>query len=264
MAQCTYHPEKKGTATCPTCSQPICDMCRLQGNSLRCGTCQSNYQKGGEQPGGKRDRVQCHNHQGVPTDQRCVTCRKPYCAACLNGASKCFNCALAEPVAAPRNSRPASKGAPAKKGTTGKQPAKGTGKLKKGKGKAKADVPWPVIGGVAGLVLAVGLAAMLMKPKPVKPYVVKGPMKVAIVAPAAGRSLSGPQVIKLKVTSPGDIEKVELTVDGKYWDKLKAPPFQSDWPTSLLPNGSHTIAAKAIYKNKKSVSDKRVVRTFNR
>lgn len=263
MAQCTYHPDKKGTASCPTCSQPICDRCRLQGNSLRCGTCQSNYQKGGDQPGGKPHRVQCTNHQGVPCDQRCVSCRKPFCAACLNGQSKCFNCALAQPAAAPtRGGRPGA--GPAKKGTTGKLQAKGTGKLKKAP--PKKDPPWALIGGgAAGVLVVVGLAAMLMaKPKPVKPYVVKGPMQVAIVAPATGRAVSGPQVIKLKVASAKDIERVELTVDGKYWDKLKAPPFESDWPTSLLANGNHTIVAKAIYKNKKSVLTKRVVRTLNR
>jgi hypothetical protein len=263
MAQCTYHPDKKGTAQCPTCTQPICDRCRLQGNSLRCGTCQSNFQKGGNEPG-KPQRVQCTNHQGVPCDQRCVTCRKPYCAACLNGQSKCFNCALAAPAPAPAKGPRPSSGAPPRKGTTGKLQPKGTGKLKK-KG-AKQDLPWPLIGGAAGVVV-VGLivvGAVMMKPKPTKPYVVKGPMQVAITAPATGRAVSGPQVIKLKVASSADIERVELTVDGKYWDKIKAPPFQSDWPTSLLANGNHTIVAKAIYKNKKSVQAKRVVRTLNR
>ncbi|MOA58290.1 hypothetical protein D3C78_1826630 [compost metagenome] len=88
-------------------------------------------------------------------------------------------------------------------------------------------------------------------------------MKVAIVAPSANQPLRGPQVIKLQVATAKDLERVEITVDGKYWDKLKAPPFESDWPTSLLKNGPHTIEAKAIYKNKKAVTDKRVVRTRN-
>ena len=61
-----------------------------------------------------------------------------------------------------------------------------------------------------------------------------------------------------------DVERVELTVDGKYWDKLKKPPFESDWPTSLLTDGNHTIVAKAVYKDKRAVSAKRVVRTRNR
>jgi Bacterial Ig domain len=269
--QCYYHPDKRGTASCPTCNQRICDRCRLQGNSLRCGTCQSNFQKGGEDPGGKRERVQCANHAGVPTDTRCVTCRKPYCAACLNGASKCFNCALAAP-------KPAASPGKRGKGAATKKDGKGTGKLAaKGAGKAKGkpNLPWPAIrsrgahfvyGGVLAGLLVAGLVAMLLlKPgKPPKPYKVTGPMKVAIVGPSDTRPLSGPQVIKLQVASPNEIERVELTVDGKYWDKLKQPPFQSDWPTSLLTNGKHTIVAKAVYKDKRAVSAKRVVRTLNR
>ena len=257
QVQCYYHPDKRGTASCPNCNQRICDRCRLQGNSLRCGHCQSVFQKGGEDAG-KRARVQCANHTGVPTDTRCQTCRKPFCAACLNGASKCFNCALAQP----KEPGPA-KGGPKKKGApTGKLQAKGTGKLK---AKPKGGPNLPLIGGaVAGVVVA-GLAAMLLlKPAPPpKPYQVSGPMKVAIVAPSADAPLRGPQVIKLQVASVKDIERVEITVDGQYWDKLKAPPFESDWPTSLLKNGSHTIEAKAVYKNKKAVTAKRVVRTRN-
>lgn len=256
--QCYYHPEKRGTASCPTCNQRICDNCRLRGNSLRCGTCQSHFQKGGEDPA-KRPRVQCANHNGVPTDTKCVTCRKPYCAACLNGANKCFNCALAQPKeAAPKKGGPRRKGAP-----TGKLAAKGTGKLKAAP--KKAGTPWFAVGGGLTIALLIGLIVMvLLKPaKPPKPYKVTGPMKVAIVAPAAQAPLRGPQVIKLQVASPKEIERVEITVDGKYWDKLKKPPFESDWPTSLLKNGNHTIVAKAVYKDKRAVTAKRVVRTRN-
>lgn len=252
--QCYYHPEKRGTASCPTCNQRICDNCRLRGNTLRCGTCQSNFQKGGEDPS-KRPRVQCTNHTGVPTDTKCVTCRKPYCAACLNGANKCFNCALAQPKEEAPKRR---KGAP-----PGKPPARGAGKPR---GPArKQEPPWIAIGSGLAVALAIGLVVvLLMKPsKPPAPYKVTGPMKVAIVAPATTGSLRGPQVIKLQVASPGELTHVEITVDGKYWDKIKKPPFQSDWPTSLLKNGNHTIVAKAVYKDKRAVSAKRVVRTRN-
>lgn len=272
--QCYYHPEKRGTASCPNCSQRICDQCRLQGNSLRCGTCQSHFQKGGEDPA-KRQRVQCANHAGVPTDTRCQTCKKPYCAACLNGQNKCFNCALAAPKetgggsrggarGGARSGKPGAKGAAGKKGAkTGKLQAKGTGPLA---AITQGGLPLPLIGGVVAGVLVVGLAAMLLlKPaKPPKPYKVTGPMSVAIVGPSASKPLRGPQVIQLKVASPNDLDRVELTVDGKYWDKLKKPPFESDWPTSLLNDGNHTIVAKAVYKDKRAVSAKRVVRTRNR
>jgi hypothetical protein len=71
-------------------------------------------------------------------------------------------------------------------------------------------------------------------------------------------------VITLKVASEDDLEKVEVTVDGKYWARLKEPPFQTDWPTSLIRNGRHTLVATAYYKNKKKTTDKRVVTTRNR
>ena len=114
MANCYYHPDARGSATCPDCRMNICDKCRLNGNGTRCMSCQSEINKGGKEDT-RAKRTMCTNHEGVPTDTNCKQCRKPHCAACLNGASLCFRCGMAGPrpqteqasrPRAPRRSRP--------------------------------------------------------------------------------------------------------------------------------------------------------------
>lgn len=259
MAQCHYHPEKRGSANCPTCKHHICDNCRMRGTSERCMTCHSDHSRGGAE-GTRAKREMCQNHPDVPSDMRCVRCRKIHCPACLNGATKCFRCALLP--------APGTEGA--KKGT-GKLKGAGTGKLKGGgTGPLRKGQPFWMThrfkqgaGGV--LVLVVGFFALktvapmagldipgLGRPAKPKPYA--GPAKIEIVGPAAGRPLRGNQVLKFKVAAQDHLERVEVTVDGKYWERLKAPPFESDWPTQIFKNGSHVVMAKAVYKGGKKVA----------
>lgn len=250
MSKCYYHPEKRSSATCPTCSQPICDRCRLNGTSQRCASCQTLHNKGGNPQGASRT-PRCGNHKDIPTELRCGGCRKPYCPACLNGQNRCFNCAMSRPSATTTKESPK----PLKGG--------GTGKLKGG-GRRKPSLSLAPLGAGVALVLVftAGLFGLSHhKKKGAEP--VHGPLGVAIVAPHAHAVLSGPQVITLKLASPQELDRVELTVDGKYWDKLKAPPFSSDWPTSLLRNGAHEIVAKAIYRDQRAVTARCAVVTRN-
>lgn len=259
MSQCHYHPDKRGTATCPNCQQPICDRCRLNGTSQRCAACQTQHNKGSGDPS-KRKGVRCANHADIPTDLRCAQCKKPHCPACLNGAQRCFQCALAGPAPGPAGPRSGKRkaGAPGKKGAKGK-----------GRGKAASApalelprwLPW----GVAAIVLVGALAAGLAlrpKPKPLGP--VRGPLGVSIGAPAPHSRLTGPQVLRFKVRSARDLRRVEVTIDGKYWDKLKQPPYQSDWPTSIFPNGRHTVRAVAVYRDGQKATTQAVYTTRNR
>jgi hypothetical protein len=252
MANCAYHPDKRGTGTCPECKEHICDRCRLNGTSARCGTCQTKISKGTE------DRSRCDNHKDIPTDTKCGGCRKFFCAACLNGQRKCFNCAM-KPVAPPPDPRQRrSRGTGSLKGATK------TGKLKKPAPVAR-EFPVKIVAGVGAVVLMVGLGfgamTLLKKPEPQAAY--SGPAQVAILAPGAG-PIRGGTFIKLRVASPKDVDRVEVTIDGKYWERFKKPPFNTHWPTSLFKNGDHTIQAKVIYRGgaKQAVAKKRV-RTWN-
>ena len=144
----------------------------------------------------------------------------------------------------------AKKGAPAgKKGAKGKKAAGPTIAL--------------IAGGVGALALVGGLAWFFLSPGGDTEGGAMGPAKVSITGPKSAGPLKGLQVITLNVASPTEIQKVEVTVDGKYWQKFKAPPFKTDWPSSLVKNGKHTIEATAEYKNGTKVSDKKTVTVKN-
>ena len=69
MANCHYHPESRGSATCPTCREHICDKCRMNGTPERCMSCQRIHAKGGAE-GSRPVREMCTNHADVPVDER--------------------------------------------------------------------------------------------------------------------------------------------------------------------------------------------------
>ncbi len=239
----------------------------MRGTSDRCMTCHSVHAKGGAEAG-RPKREFCLNHPDSPSDMRCVRCRKIHCPACLNGATKCFRCALL-----PERGEKGT--GQLKGGGTGKLKGGGTGHLR------RAKVPFyrthgfkQVAGGVVVLVgcffalKTVAPMAGLNIPgfgrrAPAKVYA--GPAKIEFVSPAAGRSLTGNQLIKFKLAAADQVERVEVTVDGKYWERLKAPPFQSEWQTQIFKNGQHTVMAKAVYKGgKKVATTQRRFKTTNR
>jgi hypothetical protein len=203
---------------------------------------------------------------------RCVRCKKVHCPACLNGAMKCFRCAL-KPEPGEGKGTGSLKG----KGGTGSLKGKGgTGALR------RPTIPiWrrqgvsQVIGTVAllgvcfGVMKVAGPAMGLNIPgfsggkSGGKAFM--GTAKIEFLAPAAGKVLTGNQLIKFKVASADDVDHVAVTVDGKYWERLKEPPFESEWQTQIFKNGAHTISAKAVYRGgKKTATASRKVKTKNK
>lgn len=254
MANCAYHPDARGTATCPTCQKFICDRCRLNGNSQRCGTCQSVWSKGGTDDA-RTKRTMCLNHAATPTDMFCKSCRKPHCVACLNGAKQCFRCAMS-----------------ASKSPTGSLKAAGTTKLEPPKERRRLNLPprtLATVGGGLALVAVVGLALAGHhgggQDGDEKPFL--GTSGVSITSPS-GKVLHGPQVIKLDVRSRQAVEKVNLTIDGKYWDKWPKDEggnkFESDWPTGVFKNGTHEVIATVYYRGgRRMAADKKRFVTRN-
>lgn len=231
-------------------------------------TCQSAHAKGGAD-GQRAKREMCQNHPDVPADMRCVRCRKIHCPACLNGATKCFRCALLPEKNAQGTGQ-------LKKGGTGKLKGGGTGMLRQ-----PAGLPFyrthafkQVAGGV--LVLAGCLGALKVvapmagldlpffgKKVAARPYA--GPARIEIVSPGAGKALTGNQVLKFRLAAADQVERVEVTVDGKYWERIKAAPYESEWQTQIFRNGSHTVMAKAVYRGGKKVATaQRRYKTKNR
>lgn len=268
MAQCHYHPDARGSANCPSCKHHICDKCRMRGTPERCMTCHSVHAKGGAESS-RPKREMCQNHPDVPSDMRCVRCRKIHCPACLNGATKCFRCALLPD----KNEKGTGQ---LKGGGTGKLKGGGTGMLNH-RGKLPFHRTHAFKQAVGGVLVLVGcyLALKTVAPMaglnipgfsrkaPAKAYA--GPAKIEIVSPGAGRALSGNQLLKFKLAAADQVDRVEVTVDGKYWERVKAPPFESEWQTQIFKNGQHTVMVKAVYKGgKKIATAQRRFKTTNR
>lgn len=211
-------------------------------------TCHAAHSKGSG-----TQREICTNHPGTPATEKCTRCRKPHCPACLNSAKMCFRCALLPPA-----------GEGAKRGT-GKLKARGTGALKKPKA-SLLDKPG-IKQGLSGLSLVLVLAGVWWGGGPdfyglnkhaLPPYT--GPGAVAITSPKSGTTLKGTQRIKIQVGAPQHLEKLELTVDGKYWQRFTAPPFETEWETQIFKRGTHVLVAKAYYRGGKRVVVSKPVR----
>lgn len=165
------------------------------------------------------------------------------------------------PPAAPKPKRPPGAKKPA--GAAGAK--KGAPAAKKGaKGKKASGPPVALIaGGVGALALVGGLAWFFMGGQGGETGAAMGPAKVAITGPKSAGPLKGLQMITLQVASPDEIKTVEVRVDGKYWAKFKAAPFKTEWQSSLVKNGKHSIEAVAEYKNGTKVTDKKTVSVKN-
>lgn len=319
---CYYHPEAKAKTTCPECTMPICDRCRLDGDMERCEACAQFYAEGGNaagmeatvpaQDGGEEfAQPMCTNHANLAADMQCLNCFRPFCLSCAS-TGYCPDCApqfvnrtnaaqmagatsyhepqesyggegygqaydngfgetptmdpgfdlagsymddTAPPAGPPRpkkrppaNGAAPKKGAPAAKGGK-KAPAKG----KNAKGKGGGLPLGPIIGGVVAVAVLAGGGYWFMSQKGGSGEDVTA--KISITSPKAAK-LSGSQTIKVKVGSQDAVDHVELMIDKKQWGmKLKEPPFESDWPTSLSSNGKHKVTAKVFYKGGQSAVD---------
>ena len=93
---------------------------------------------------------------------------------------------------------------------------------------------------------------------PPKPFM--GASGVTITSPTGGQ-LHGMQMVKLDVRSKEAVEKVEINIDGKYWDKWekgRKPPYATEWPTGIFKNGSHEIVAIVYYRGgRRMAADKK-------
>lgn len=164
----------------------------------------------------------------------------------------------------PRPKRPPGqrKSAP---GAAGKKGAPGAKKAPVGKAKKPSGPPVALIaGGVGALALVGALGWFFMSGgagggEPA----FSGPTKVAIATPQGAGPLKGLQVITLQIASPDEIAEVEVRVDGKYWEKFTEPPFKTEWQSSLVKNGKHTIEAVVEYKNGAKVTDKKTFTVTN-
>lgn len=189
---------------------------------------------------------------------------KPHCPACLNGAQHCFRCALEPKTAKSRG--------------TGRLNRQGTTKLGGLTGTLASSPTLQKMGrpqrlllvtvGFAFSTVALGLGVMYAKkafapPPPPPPYT--GPAQLSIVQPAAKRALKGNQTIRVSVSPVAHLDHVELSVDGKRWERLSKAPFQSEWPTQILKNGRHVVEAKAVFRGgKKIIKARKVYVTRNR
>ena len=249
---CHYHPDAKGTGKCTKCRQFICDKCRLRGKDGLCSACFDIVARGGADA---RARTMCINHAGVPTDTYCKQCRKPHCVACLNGARACFRCAMSKT-----------------RTPTGPLKARGTTKLELPSPKKRITTlpPKALAGSAVGLVIVGLLGFGMLTRAPEEPALpaFMGPSGVTITQPARGTRLTGPQLIKLDIRSKQAIEKVEVTIDGKYWDKWekgRKPPYETEWPTGIFKNGTHEVVAVVHYRGgRRMAADKRHFTTVNR
>jgi hypothetical protein len=84
------------------------------------------------------------------------------------------------------------------------------------------------------------------------------PGTITITYPQDGDSVSGALIINAQASvndsnaansSAQPVTKVEFHIDGVLEKQDSRAPYQHRWDTTLIPNGSHTIKAKAFYAN---------------
>jgi hypothetical protein len=263
---CTNHATLAADMQCLNCFRPFCLSCASTGYCPDCapqfvskqGAAQ--YASQAAAPAPQYDYAPAEMGYGETYDQ--VGYTDPGVGGGFDLAGSYLDDGPPAPSPPPRPRKPAGASG-AKKG--------GTGNMAGGGGKKKAPAKKgggskPPIGAIVGLLVVLGLAGggYYAYSNGMIPVGNAGggeeaanfPTKVSITSPK-GTKVAGGQVIKLKVASEDMVERVELTVDGKYWGKFKEPPFESDWPTSLLPNGKHKVSVKVFYQGGKSAADKR-------
>ena len=81
-------------------------------------------------------------------------------------------------------------------------------------------------------------------PAPATP-VASVPPYVAITAPATGATVRGQVLVAVDARDDEFVSRVELQLDGRPLAVLTTAPFQFAWPTTQVPNGTHTLSAAA-------------------
>ena len=72
------------------------------------------------------------------------------------------------------------------------------------------------------------------------------PPTVAVSAPASGATVSGTVNIAATATDASGIAKVEFYVDGTLKSTSTTPAYSYAWNSSTVPNGPHSLTAKAF------------------
>jgi leucyl aminopeptidase len=72
------------------------------------------------------------------------------------------------------------------------------------------------------------------------------PPMAAISAPTAGATVTGTTTISANASDNVAVNRVEFVVDGVFKGSDTSAPYSYSWDTAGLPNGSHTLLARAV------------------
>ena len=72
------------------------------------------------------------------------------------------------------------------------------------------------------------------------------PPTVALTAPADGATVGGAVTISANATDNAAIARVDFLVNGQVIGTVEEPPFAVEWESTTVPDGSVTIAARAV------------------
>jgi len=73
-------------------------------------------------------------------------------------------------------------------------------------------------------------------------------LSVKIVSPKNGETVSGNVTIKVEVSDPKKLSKIEFYINKEKVGEVTKSPFEYIWNTTLFPNGEYTVIVKAYEK----------------
>lgn len=115
MQKCFYHGKTDAVTVCIGCKMPVCQTCKDEGKKGFCDAClkkvatlgdrvsdlkktgyvaaeqKATVMKTASRPPG-RDAKYCFHHPDILANAACVTCKRPFCAGCLNTVGLCNHC----------------------------------------------------------------------------------------------------------------------------------------------------------------------------
>jgi hypothetical protein len=177
MDKCFYHAKTSAVTVCIGCKMPVCQTCSDEGKKGYCDAClkktatlsaradsvrqtiarkpdapaapEAPTEPVAARPGGRH----CLAHPDLLASAGCVTCKRPYCPACLNTHGICAPCALHSEDAKARMGQPSERSRRLA-GSGVSQGASATASAGEGDDGAKRKKL--IIAAVAGLVLLLG------------------------------------------------------------------------------------------------------------
>lgn len=115
VQKCFYHGKTDAVTVCIGCKMPVCQTCKDEGKKGFCDAClkkvatlgdrvtdlkktgfvgadqKATVVKAASRPPG-RDAKYCFHHPDILANAGCATCKRPFCAACLNTVGICNHC----------------------------------------------------------------------------------------------------------------------------------------------------------------------------